>query len=223
MRILIVEDDIDIADFIRKVLISESYAVDVALNGIAGEKLAFSEPYDLIILDLMLPGKEGIPILKTLREAKIQTPVLVLTARGEVPDRVAGLDAGADDYFIKPFSVAELRARVRALLRRNNDEKSPFLETGTLRMNSTKREVTIEGQPVKLTRREYAILEYLLRNKNRLLSKEMIADHVWDYHYYSDYNLIEVHIRKIRQKIGCYTKQKFIHTVRGFGYMIQDS
>jgi len=222
MRILIVEDDRDIADFVKKALKGESHAVDVAADGMTGERLASTEPYDLIILDIMLPKKEGIAVLKSLRQAGIQTPVLILTARGEVPDRVAGLDAGADDYIKKPFALAELRARVRALLRRHAEERSPLLHVGTLTLNSTAHEITVEGQPVELTNREYAILEYLLRSKNRLLSKGMIADHVWDYHYRSDPNLIEVYIRKIRQKIERHSKQRFIHTVRGGGYIIRD-
>lgn len=222
MRILIVEDDRDIAHFVKKALKEESYAVDVALDGMTGEGLASTEPYDLIILDIMLPKKEGIAVLKSLRQAGIQTPVLILTARGEVPDRVAGLDAGADDYIKKPFALAELRARVRALLRRHSEERSPTLRVGPLTLDPTAHEITVEGKPVELTNREYAILEYLLRNKNRLLSKGMIADHVWDYHYRSDPNLIEVYIRKIRQKIERHSKQRFIHTVRGGGYIIRD-
>ena len=222
MRILIVEDDRDIAHFVKKALKEESYAVDVALDGMTGEGLASTEPYDLIILDIMLPKKEGIAVLKSLRQAGIQTPVLILTARGEVPDLVAGLDAGADDYIKKPFALAELRARVRALLRRHSEERSPTLRVGPLTLDPTAHEITVEGKPVELTNREYAILEYLLRNKNRLLSKGMIADHVWDYHYRSDPNLIEVYIRKIRQKIERHSKQRFIHTVRGGGYIIRD-
>jgi DNA-binding response OmpR family regulator len=223
MRILIVEDDRDIANFVKKALKGESHAVDIALDGMTGETLALSEPYDLIILDILLPKKEGIAVLRSIRQAGIQTPVLVLTARSDVPDRVAGLDAGADDYIGKPFALAELRARVRALLRRPGGERSPVLQAGTLTLDSTAHEITVEGQPVELTNREYAILEYLLRNKNRLLSKGMIADHVWDYHYRSDPNLIEVYIRKIRQKIAHHSKKTFIQTVRGGGYIIRDN
>lgn len=222
MRILIVEDDKDIVDFVKKALKAESHAVDVAVDGVTGERLASTEPYDLVILDIMLPKKEGIPVLKSLRQAGVNTPVLILTARGEVPDRVAGLDAGADDYLTKPFALAELRARVRALLRRPTGERLPLLQVGTLTANPTTHEITVEGRTVALTSREYAVLEYLLRNKNRLLSKGMIADHVWDYHYDSDHNLIEVYIRKIRKKIARHSKQKYIHTVRGGGYIIRD-
>lgn len=222
MRILIIEDDRDIADFVKKALKGESHAVDIAVDGMTGERLASNEPYDLIILDIMLPKKDGIAVLRSLRQMEINTPVLMLTARSEVPDRVAGLDAGADDYIGKPFALAELRARVRALLRRHSEERSPFLQAGTMTLDSAAHEITVSGRPVELTNREFAILEYLLRNKNRLVSKGMIADHVWDYHFRSDPNLIEVYIRKIRQKIGCHSKQRFIQTVRGGGYIIRD-
>ena len=221
MRILVVEDEKDVADFIRKVLIEESHAVDLARDGQTGEDFAFSEPYDLIILDIMLPKKDGLALLKSLRTAQINTPVLLLTARGEVSDRVAGLDAGADDYLSKPFAVAELRARVRALLRRHSASKTPLLQSGDLLLNPVTHEVEVSGEAVDLTSREYAILEYLLRNKGRLITKGMIAEHVWDFHFSSDFNLIEVYIRRLRQKIER-EQQRFIHTVRNGGYIIRD-
>lgn len=223
MRILVVEDEKDIADFIKKALKAESHAVDIVADGKRGEDLASTEPYDLIILDIMLPKKDGISVLKSIRNYGVQTPVLILTARGEVPDRVSGLDAGADDYLVKPFALAELRARVRALLRRAGGERSPLLRAGTLTIDPNTHEVKVADRAVDLTGREFAILEYLLRNKNRLLSKGMIADHVWDYHYKSDHNLIEVYIRKIRKKIDRQSGEKFIQTVRGSGYIIRDS
>ncbi len=222
MRILVVEDDTEIADFVCKVLREETHAVDVAGNGAAGETLACTEPYDLIILDVRLPTKNGIAVLKSLRHSGINAPVLMLTALGEVSDRVAGLDAGADDYMIKPFAVAELRARVRALLRRGAPEKSLLLRAGALSLDTANREVSVNGTSVELTSREYAILEYLLRNKNRLLSKGMIAEHVWDYHFASDFNLIEVYIRRLRQKIEKPLGRQLIHTVRNGGYIIRD-
>jgi len=222
MRILVVEDEKEIADFVKKVLEEESHAVDVAADGLTGEELAFAESYDLIILDIMLPRKDGISVLRSLRKAGIRTPVQLLTARGQVADRVSGLDAGADDYLVKPFAVAELRARVRALLRRQGSDKSTLLRAGNLYLNTATHEVTVSDKPIELTSREYAILEYLLTNKNRLLSKGMIAEHVWDFHFSSDYNLIEVYIRRLRQKIELYGKEKFIHTVRNGGYMIRD-
>lgn len=221
MRILVVEDEKDVAEFVRKVLLEESHAVDVARDGQSGEEFAFSEPYDLIILDIMLPKKDGLAILKALRREQINTPVLLLTARGEVPDRVAGLDAGADDYLTKPFAVAELRARVRALLRRHSASKTPLLQSGDLLLDPVTHEVKVSGQPIELTSREFAILEYLLHNKGRLITKGMIAEHVWDFHFSSDFNLIEVYIRRLRQKIER-EQQRLIHTVRNGGYIIRD-
>ena len=222
MRILIVEDEKDIAKFVGRVLKEDAHAVDFAGDGLAGEALALGEPYDLIILDILLPGKDGIAILKALRKAGVQTPVLVLTARGEVSDKVTGLDAGSDDYLVKPFAVAELRARVRALLRRQSAEKSPLLTAGELSIDTALREVRVNDKCIELPAREYSILEYLLRNKNRLLSKGMIAEHVWDYHFDRDYNLIEVYIRRLRQKIEPHCTHKLIHTVRNGGYSIRD-
>jgi len=223
MRILVVEDEPDVAAFVRKALVEENHAVDVAHDGAKGEYLALTEPYDLIILDIMLPIKDGLTVLKSLRAEKISTPVPMLTARGEVPDRVAGLDAGADDYLVKPFAVAELRARVRSLLRRQSGDRSPLLKAGDLTLNTVNHEARIKDELVELTTREYAILEYLLRNKNRLLSKGMIAEHVWDFHFSSDYNLIEVYIRRLRKKIESKIQKKIIHTIRNSGYIIRDS
>ena len=222
MRILIVEDEGDIAAFVKKALQEECHAVDVASNGISGEGLALSEPYDLIILDILLPKKDGISVLKILRNEGIRTPVLLLTARGEIPDRVAGLDAGADDYLVKPFALTELLARVRVLLRRHAGIKVSLLNVGELSLNTSNHEVRVQGKRIELTSREYAILEYLLHNKNRLLSKGMIADHVWDYHFDSDYNLIEVYIRRLRSKIESLYPEQLIHTVRNGGYIIRD-
>jgi len=219
MRILIVEDEKDILEFLKKALLQEGYAVDIALDGLTGQNLAATEEYDLIILDILLPGKNGLAILTTLRAAQINVPVMMLTARGDVSDRVAGLDAGADDYLVKPFALAELRARVRSLLRRPG-ERSPVLTAGPVSLDSVSKQVLVNEKNVDLTSREFAILEYLLRNKNRLVSKGMIAEHVWDYHFDSDYNLIEVYIRRLRQKIE--PDQKIIHTVRNGGYMVRE-
>ena len=222
MRILIIEDEPDVATFIQKVLKEENHTADIAYEGQEGEQFALTEDYDLIVLDIMLPKKNGFHVLKTLRSQKIQTPVLILTARGEVSDRVAGLDAGADDYLVKPFAVAELRARVRSLLRRQSPDKSPLLQVGNLTLNPVTHEVSMDHESISLTNREYAILEYLLRNKNRLLSKGMIAEHVWDFHFSSDYNLIEVYIRRLRKKIEKNSSDKLIHTIRNSGYIIRD-
>jgi DNA-binding response OmpR family regulator len=222
MRILIVEDESDVAAFLKKVLDQEKHAVDIAYDGIDGEDMALSEAYDLIILDIMLPRKDGLAVLQTLREEGLQTPVLMLTARGEVRDRVTGLDAGADDYLAKPFAVTELRARVRALLRRQSAMKSPVLTAGDLTLDTVSHEVRVKNTLVELTNREYAILEYLIRNKSRLLSKGMIAEHVWDFHFDGDYNIIEVYIRRLRNKIEERNCPRMIHTVRNGGYVIRE-
>jgi DNA-binding response OmpR family regulator len=222
MRILIIEDEKDVADFVKKTILEESHAVDVARDGERGEELAVTEPYDLIILDIMLPKKDGLSVLKEIRKEGVNTPVLLLTARGEVSDRVAGLDSGADDYLSKPFAVAELRARVRALLRRHSATKAPLLESGEMTLDPVTHEVRVNRELIELTSREYAILEYLLRNKGHLVTKGMIAEHVWDFHFSSDFNLIEVYIRRLRQKIEGNGSQRFIHTVRNGGYIIRD-
>lgn len=223
MRVLIVEDEKDIAKFLKKVLEKEAHAVDLAYDGISGERLGLTEPYDLIVLDIMLPGKKGIELLTTLRKEKIQTPILILTALGEVPDRVRGLDAGADDYLVKPFAVAELLARVRALLRRNSSEKNPKLSCGDIIINPETRVVKVKKIEIELTAKEYAILEFLIRNKNRLLSKGMISEHVWDFHFSSDLNLIEVYVRRLRNKIQETGSTTLINTVRNGGYIIRDN
>ena len=223
MRILIIEDEPDVAAFVKKALMEENHAVDIAHDGLKGEYLGLTESYDLVILDVMLPKKDGFAVLKSLRANEIQTPVLMLTARNEVPDRVAGLDAGADDYLVKPFAVAELRARVRSLLRRQSGERSSLLKVGDLILNTVNHEVRVKNELIELTTREYAILEYLLRNKNRLLSKGMIAEHVWDFHFSSDYNLIEVYIRRLRKKLESKSHQKIIHTIRNSGYIIRET
>lgn len=223
MRILVLEDEKDVASFVRQALLEEAHAVDVAHDGLAGEGLALAEPYDLIILDVMLPHKNGLAVLKTLRREGVAVPVLLLTARDEVTDRVAGLDAGADDYLGKPFALAELRARVRALLRRNSATKDNTLTLGELVLDPAAHEVRLRESRIELTSREYAILEYLLRNKGRLVTKGMIAEHVWDYHFDSDYNLIEVYVRRLRQKIEPPGFPRLLHTVRNGGYLLREA
>jgi len=222
MRILIIEDEKDVADLVRRALLEESHAVDSAHDGRQGEELALAEAYDLIILDLMLPKKDGLAVLKTLRREGLATPVLLLTARDEVADRVAGLDAGADDYLGKPFAVTELRARVRALLRRQATSKAALLTAGEVVLDTVAHEAHLGETRLELTSREFAILEYLLRNKGRLLTKGMIAEHVWDYHFDSDFNLIEVYVRRLRQKIEPHGRPKLIHTVRNSGYVLRE-
>ena len=223
MRILLIEDEAEIADFIKKALTAENHAVDRAADGEEGEYLGLTESYDLIILDLLLPGRHGFSVLKNLRREKINTPVLILTARDSVADRVAGLDAGADDYLVKPFALSELQARIRSLLRRHAMDKSALLTSGNLTLNPAAQQVLIGHELIILTNREYAILEYLLRNKNRFLSKAMIAEHVWDFHFSSDFNLIEVYIGRLRKKLENKCKRKIIHTIRNSGYIIRDT
>lgn len=222
MRILIIEDEQEVTQLIRRAMREESHAVDAAFEGEHGEALALSENYDLIILDIMLPKKDGLTVLGNLRGEGIATPILLLTARDGVSDRVAGLDAGADDYLGKPFAVAELRARVRALLRRQSDHKASLLIAGELTMDTASHEVRLAENRLELTSREYAILEYLLRNKGRLLTKGMIAEHVWDYRFDSDFNLIEVYIRRLRLKLENAGGKRLIHTVRNSGYIIRE-
>lgn len=222
MRILIIEDEKELADILRRAMSQDFYAVDIAYNGSAGEELAFSETYDLIILDIMLPGKDGLAVLKALRGQGVQLPILLLTARDGITDRVKGLDAGADDYLGKPFAVAELRARIRALLRRHSMSKSCALTLGELVMDTATHEVRWGEARIELTSREHAILEYLLRNKGRLLTKGMIAEHVWDYHFDSDLNVIEVYIWRLRNKLEQCGRPRLIHTIRNGGYVIRE-
>ncbi len=222
MRILIIEDEKELVTLISRALKEESHAVDTSYDGQNGEDLALSESYDLIILDIMLPKKNGLTVLSTLREEGITTPVLLLTARDEVSDRVVGLDAGADDYLGKPFAVAELHARVRALLRRQSNNKSPLLSVGNLQLDIVGHDVRIGENRIEFTSREFAILEYFMRNKGRLVTKGMIAEHVWDFEFNSDYNLIEVYINRLRQKIEQFGGKRLIHTIRKSGYVMRE-
>lgn len=222
MRILLVEDEHKIARALKKALEQEKYAVDVAYDGDEGHAMATTEPYDAAIIDRMLPGNhDGLSIVKAMREQKIHTPVLLLTALGSVKDRTDGLDTGADDYLVKPFALEELLARVRALLRRPKEQQSTLLTAGDLTLNTITFEVTREGQPLQLTSKEFALLEYLLRNQGRPLPKETIIAHVWDYDADILPNTVEVYIKYLRAKVDQPFKTPLIHTVRGFGYKLQ--
>ena len=201
MRILVVEDEPKVASFIRRALEEESYAVDVCSDGIQGRDLASEVDYDLIILDLMLPGLPGIDVLKAVRDAKVTTPILILTARSKVDQRVKGLDAGADDYLTKPFAIEELIARARALLRRASGDSSGLLQVDDLILNPTNHEVIRGGQRIDLTSKEYALLEYMMRNSGRVLTRPMIAEHVWDLDFDTFTNVIDVYISYLRNKI----------------------
>lgn len=223
MRILLVEDDKKVASFIRKGLEEEGYAVDVAADGEAGLFMGLDRLHDLIILDVMLPKKPGFQVLRELRQAKAATPVLMLTARDTVEDKVQGLDAGADDYLTKPFVFAELLARVRALLRRRAEVRSPRLQVANLVLDPATRSVTRGGQPITLTNREFALLEYLMRNAGRVLTRTAITEHVWDYDFDSGTNVIDVYVNYLRKKIDAGHEPKLLHTVRGAGYVLRES
>ncbi len=221
MRILIVEDEPKVASFIRRALEEENYAVDVSPDGNQGFDLAREVNYDLIILDLMLPGQPGLGVLKALRTAKVKSPVLILTARSEVDQRVKGLDAGADDYLTKPFAIEELLARTRALLRRAGGDPTGVLQVDDLVLNPVTHEVTRGGRRLELTAKEYALLEYFLRNAGRVLTRSMISEHVWDIDFDTFTNVIDVYIRYLRNKIDREHEPSLIHTVRGSGYMLK--
>ena len=222
MRILVVEDEKKVASFIKRGLEEDYYSVDIALDGKEGSRLSLEEEYDLIILDIMLPYKDGISILKDIREANILTPVLMLTAKDDVADKVLGLDSGADDYLPKPFAFDELLARVRALLRRNSSEKKLVLTAGELRLDTQMHKAFRNNTEIPLTPKEYGILEFLVRNKNRVVSRTMLSEHVYNYHFDSDTNVIDVFINKLRNKIDKGFDNTIIQTVRGVGYIIKD-
>ena len=220
MRILVVEDEPKVASFIQRGLEAERYHVDVAHDGDAGLTRALGEEYDLVILDVMLPRRDGLSVLRELRARRCTVPVLLLTARTGVADKVAGLDGGADDYLTKPFEVAELLARVRALLRRGT-AAPPLLGIADLRLDPATRQVTRAGRPIELTAREHALLEYFLRNPGRVLSRAMIAQHVWGVSFDTFTNVIDVYVNYLRRKIDAGFEPKLLHTVRGAGYVLR--
>lgn len=221
MRILLIEDEHKIARALKRALEQETYAVDVSYDGDDGYAMATTEPYDLAIIDRMLPGDyDGLAIVKAMRDQKIHTPVLLLTALGSVKDRTAGLDSGADDYLVKPFALEELLARVRALLRRPVEQQGTVLQAGDLTLDTVTYEVNRAEQSISLTSKEFGLLEYLLRNQNRPLSKETIISHVWDYDADILPNTVEVYIKYLRGKVDVPFDKPLIHTVRGFGYKL---
>jgi len=221
VRILVVEDERKVASFIEKGLEQEGYAVDVVYDGETAVGQATSFDYDLIVLDLMLPKLSGIEVVRRVRESKSKVPILVLSAKSELDDRVKGLDAGADDYMGKPFAFAELSARVRALLRRGGPEDAK-LRIADLEMDAARRIVTRGGKKIELTVKEYALLEFLLRNARRPLARTMIIEHIWDIHFDSVSNVVDVHINSLRNKIDKGFTPQLIHTVRGVGYILTD-
>ncbi len=222
MRILIVEDDKKVGGFLKKGLEEEQYAVDICRNGTDALFLAQTIPYDVIILDIMLPGKDGFSVCREIRENSILTPILMLTAKDEIKDKVAGLSEGADDYLTKPFSFDELLARIQALLRRSQDYKTKTLKSGDLELDPLRHIVSRAGKRIDLTGKEYALLEYMMRNRGRTVTPSMILDHVWNINYIGSSNIVNVYINHLRNKIDRDQEVKLIRTVRGHGFRIDE-
>ena len=223
MRVLVVEDEKKTASFIRKALQAEGFAVDVCHNGDDAWAAARTTPFDAIVLDIMLPGRDGLSLLRQLRERQNATPVLLLSARGEVNERVEGLNAGADDYLPKPFVIAELIARVRALGRRVSETKSPVLRVGDLTLDTVTREARRGGNAIELTTREYRLLEFLMRSAGRICGRMAILEKVWDYDFAPGSNLVDVNVMRLREKIDADFEPKLLHTVRGIGYVMKEA
>ena len=223
MHILIVEDEPELSEKLRGLLESENYTVATSKDGEEALDKIWNENHDLILLDIMLPRLDGLEVLQSIRETGIKTPVLILTARGDVTDKVQGLNLGADDYLAKPFSLAELLARVRALLRRGT-EANPLIECGDISLNTVNRQVSKKGTNVKLTSKEFSILEFLLHNRGRILSRYVIAEHVWgeDFDPFTMSNVVNVHIKNLRKKLQSGGGENFIKTVRYAGYIIEE-
>jgi len=222
LRILVVEDDRKVASFIHDGLAREGYAVDVLHDGSHAGEQANALDYDAVVLDLMLPGRSGFQVLRDIRARKAALPILILTARDSLEERVAGLDSGADDYMVKPFALAELSARLRAVLRRGTPRENT-LRVADLEVDTVRRTVRRAGRAVELKPKEYALLEYLVRNSDRPLTKSLIIEHVWNIHFDSVSNVVEVHINALRNKVDRGFDRPLIHTIRGVGYILTDS
>lgn len=221
MRILLIEDEKRISNFITRGLKEKKFVVDTAFDGEEGLYLAENCPYDCILLDIMLPKKDGFEICKELRRKKINTPILMLTARHAVKDRINGLNTGADDYLSKPFAFAELLARIRALTRRHLDEKTNVLTVADLELNTLNQEVRRGEKKVSLTAKEYMLLQYLMMHANQIVTRTMISEHVWEEEFNSFSNIIDVHMTHLRKKVDGGSKKRLIHTVRGSGYILK--
>lgn len=222
MRILLVEDEKKIASFIKRGLKEEHYVVDIAPNGEEALFLAEVNLYDLIILDIMLPGKDGISICQELRDKEIDVPILILTAKDKIGERVLGLDSGADDYLTKPFSFDEFLARIRALLRRKRRDKATTLKLADLELNQLTHKVKRQGKDIPLTNKEYALLEYLMLHANQVVTRTMLSEHVWHEDFDTFTNVIDVYVNYLRNKIDRGSKPQLIHTVRGRGYILKE-
>ncbi len=222
MRVLIVEDEKKVAGFIKKGLEEETFAVDVAHDGEEGFHMGEQNQYDLIILDLMLPVMDGIEVLSELRKQKVTTPILLLTAKDAVEDKVLGLNKGADDYLTKPFAFSELLARVRVLLRRGKTETKTVLKVEDLSLDLVSHKVKRENEEIELTGKEYSLLEYFMRNTGKVLTRTMIAEHVWDYNFDTFTNVIDVYVNHLRKKIDKNYSKKLLHTLRGVGYIMKE-
>lgn len=220
MRVLVVEDEPGIAKFIRQGLSEAGYVVDVASDGEDGLNYALATEYDIIVLDILLPRMDGLRILKELRSRSVKTPVLLLTARDTVDDRVRGLDAGADDYLVKPFAFSELLARIRALLRRPPLQVDTVLQVGNLELDNAQRQVRRAGRLIELSPREFTLLEYLMRHPDQVLTRTQIAQYVWEFDFYSDFKVVDVYIGYLRRKVDRGVDRPLIHTVRGVGYRL---
>lgn len=221
MRLLVVEDEKKVASFIKKGLEEEGYAVDLASNGETGLMMGLDGVHDLIILDVNLPKMDGLSVLQELRKKKVATPVLLLTVKATIEDKVLGLDSGADDYLTKPFAFQELLARVRALLRRRAEAEPPLLQVADLTLDPATRLVSRGDKKIELTTKEFALLAYFMRNHGRVLTRTMIAEHVWDYDFDPMTNVIDVYVNYLRKKIDAGHEAKLIHTVRGVGYVMK--
>jgi len=223
MRVLVVEDEKKTASFVRKALQAEGFAVDVCATGDDALAAAKTTPFDGIVLDIMLPGRDGLSVLRQLRERKSNTPVLLLSARGEVNERVEGLNAGADDYLPKPFELVELVARVRALTRRSGENKSITLRIADLKLDTLTRQAQRGEKKIELTAREYRLLEFLMRSAGRLCGRMMILEKVWDYDFDPGTNLVDVYVKRLREKIDADFEPKLLHTIRGAGYVLKET
>ncbi|MFQ5883276.1 MAG: heavy metal response regulator transcription factor [Candidatus Methylomirabilales bacterium] len=221
MRLLVVEDEKKVARFVKKGLEEEGYAVDVAPDGEEGLGMALDGVHDLIILDIHLPRMDGLGVLQELRKKKVTTPVLLLTVRATIEDKVLGLDAGADDYLTKPFAFQELLARVRALLRRRAEAEPTVLQVADLTLDPARRLVSRGAKKIDLTQREFALLAYFMRNPGRVLTRTMISEHVWDYDFDTMTNVIDVYVNYLRKKVDAGREPKLLHTVRGAGYVLK--